>query len=77
MTQLPRFGPSNANKVVLFADFYRSPHRTSVLPKYPLPFERLDVNTLHNVDDVEELIHLIAESDVEIIASSLWTEDVT
>ena len=40
MTGLPRSGPSNANKVVLFADFRKSPHQIPVSPKHPSPFER-------------------------------------
>ena len=37
----------------------------------------LNVNTLHNVQTVEELIQLTVESDVEIIANSHETEDFT
>ena len=34
----------------------------------------LDINTLHNVHVVEELIQVTIETDAEIIAISRWTE---
>ena len=40
MTGLPRFGLSNGCKVVLFADFRRSPHPIPALPEHPPPYER-------------------------------------
>ena len=40
MTGLPRFAPSNAYKVFLFANFLRPPHQIHVSPKYSSPFER-------------------------------------
>ena len=40
MTGLPRFGLSNGYKVVLFADFRRSPHQIPVLPEHSPPYER-------------------------------------
>ena len=41
------------------------------------PAQPLDVNTLHNVYVVEEVIQLTVVSDMEIIANSHWTEDLT
>ena len=42
------------------------------------PAQLLDINTLHNVHVVEELIvQLTIESNAEIIANSHWTEDLT
>ena len=55
-----RFGLSNEYKVVLFADFRRSPHQIPVSPEHPPP--------LHNVYVVEELIQLTIETNAEIIA---------
>ena len=63
MTGISRFGPPNGNKVVLF---------NMVEPVQPL-----DINTLHNIYVVEELIQLRTESNAEIIANSHWTEDLT
>ena len=40
MTGLPQFGLSNGCKVVLFADFRRSPHQISVSPEHAPPYER-------------------------------------
>ena len=40
MTRLPRFDLSNECKVVLFADFRRSPHQIPVSPEHPPPYER-------------------------------------
>ena len=40
MTGLPRFGPSNGYKVVLFFDFRRCPHQIPVSPEYHSPSER-------------------------------------
>ena len=40
MTGFLRFGLSNGCKVVLFADFRRSPHQIPVSPKHPPPYER-------------------------------------
>ena len=40
MTRLPRFDLSNGFKVVLFADFRRSPHQMPVSPEHPPPYER-------------------------------------
>ena len=40
MTGLPRFGLSNRCKVVLFADFRRSPHQIHVTPEHPPAYER-------------------------------------
>ena len=36
----------------------------------------LDINTLHNVNVVEELIQLIVKSDAEVIANSHWSKDL-
>ena len=82
MTGLPRFDLSNRCKVVLFADFRRSPHqirRSILLHTNDLaePAQPLDINTLHNVHVVEELIQLTIKSNAEIIANSHWTEDLT
>ena len=41
------------------------------------PAQPLDINTLHNVHVVEELIELTIKSNAEIIANSHWTEDLT
>ena len=40
MTGLPRFGVSNGYKLVLFADFRRSPHQIPVSPKHHISYER-------------------------------------
>ena len=37
---LPLFGLSNGCKVVLLADFRRSPHQIPVSPEYPPPYEQ-------------------------------------
>ena len=36
----------------------------------------ININTLHNVHGVEEVIQLTIESDAEIIANSHWTADL-
>ena len=84
MTGLPRFGASNANKVIVFADFSRSPHQIPVLEGFlhhsndmTEPARPLDINTQHNVYVVEELIQFTAGSYEEIIANSHWIEDLT
>ena len=80
MTGLPRFGLSNGCKVVLLVDFRRYPSRRSILlhtNDMAEPAQPLDINTLYNVDVVEELIQLTIESNAEIIANSHWTEDLT
>ena len=41
------------------------------------PTQPLGINTLHKSHVVEELIQLTIISDVEIIANSHWTEDLT
>ena len=41
------------------------------------PAQPLNINTLHNVYVVEELIQLTIESNAEIIVNSHWTEDLT
>ena len=41
------------------------------------PAQPLDINTLHNVHVVEQLIQVTIESNAEIIANSQWTEDLT
>ena len=41
------------------------------------PAQPLNINTLHNIYVVEELIQLTIESNAEIIANSHWTEDLT
>ena len=41
------------------------------------PAQPLNINTLHNVYGVEELIQLTIESSEKIIANSHWTEDLT
>ena len=41
------------------------------------PAQSLDISTLHNVYVVNSLIQLTVESDAEITAKSLWTEDLT
>ena len=47
MTGLPRFGPSNGYKVILFADFRRYPHQKPVSPEHLPPYERhFRANTL-------------------------------
>ena len=38
------------------------------------PAQPLNINTLHNVYVVEELIQLTIESNTEIIANSYWTK---
>ena len=40
MAGLPRFVPSNGHKVVLFADFRRSPHQIPVSLEYAPPYVR-------------------------------------
>ena len=40
------------------------------------PSQPLNINTLQNVYVVEELIQLTIELNVEIIANSIWTEDL-
>ena len=40
MTGLPRFDLFNGCRVVLFADFRRSPHQIPVSPEHPPPYER-------------------------------------
>ena len=40
MTGLFRFGPSNGYKVILFADFRRSPHQIPISLEHPTPFKR-------------------------------------
>ena len=40
MIGLPRFGLSNGCKVVLFADFRRSPHQIPILPEHSPPYEQ-------------------------------------
>ena len=41
------------------------------------PAQHLNINTLHNVYVVEELIQLTIESNAEITANSHWTEDLS
>ena len=41
------------------------------------PAQQLNIITLHNIYVVELLIELTIKSDVEIIANSHWTEDLT
>ena len=84
MTGLPRFG--------LLKDARSSSSPTSADPriKYPSrrsillhtndmaePAQPLNINTLHNVYVVKELIQLTIDSSAEIIANSHWTEDLT
>ena len=77
MTGLPRFGLSNGCKVVLFADFRRSPHQIPVSPEHPLLTNDMAEPARPLNIIVEELIHLTIESNAEIIANSDWTEDLT
>ena len=78
MTGLPIFGPSKEYKVALLV-FCRSPHqsprRIAHSKDMAEPAQPLDINTLHNVYVVEELIQLTVGSDMAIIANSHWTED--
>ena len=80
MKGLPRIGPSNGYNV---ADFRRSPHqntsRRSILLRTNHISEQaqlLDINTLHNIHVVEELIQLTIESNAEITSNSHWTEQL-
>ena len=41
------------------------------------PAQPMDINILHNVYVVEELIQFTIESDAEIIANTHWTKDLT
>ena len=41
------------------------------------PAQPLDIDMLHNIHVVEELIQLTIGSEVDIIANSRWTEDLT
>ena len=41
------------------------------------PAPPLDINALHNVHVVKELIQLAVIFDAEIIANSHWTKDLT
>ena len=41
------------------------------------PAQPMDINILHNVYVVEELIQFTIESDAEIIAKFHWTEGIT
>ena len=42
-----------------------------------VPAQTLDINMLHNVYIVEELIQLTVGSDADIIVKSHWTEILT
>ena len=65
--------------LVLPTDFRKYPSRRSILHTNDMaePAQPLNINTLHNVHVVEELIQLTIESNAEIIANSHWTEDLT
>ena len=73
MKGLPRCGPSNGYKVVLFADFRRSVdlsgERSSIhlINDMAKSAQALNINMLHNVYVVEELIQLTIESNAKII----------
>ena len=81
MTGIPRFYLSNGCKVVLFAEFrINYPSRRNILlhtNDMAEPAQPLDINTLHNVHVVQELIQLTIKSNAEIIANTHWTEDLT
>ena len=68
-------------KVVLFADFRKSPHQIPVSPKHSNdmvePAQPLNIDTLHNIHVVGELMQLTVASNAEIIVNSLWAEDLT
>ena len=76
-------GYTNRCKVVLFADFRKSPHQILVSPEHSPPYKRhgraspADINTLHNVNVVEELLQPTVGSDAEIIAKLHSSEDLT
>ena len=74
MTGLSPFGPSNGCKLVLFADFRRFPHQIPAMLLHTNdmaePAQPLDINMLHNVQAVEELIQLTVISKSEIIDNS-------
>ena len=78
------FGPSDANKVVLFVDFRRSrisSHYILVSTFHSNDMaesaQTLDVITLHNLLVIVKLILLSIRSNAEIIANSRWIEDFT
>ena len=72
MTRLPRFDPSNASSRIS-ADFrIKQSSRQSILlytNDMVEPVQPLDINTLHNVQVVEELIQLVAITNAKIIAN--------
>ena len=60
--------------------FRPAPSRRSILlhtNDMAEPAQPLDINTLHNVHVVEELIQLTIELNAEINANSHWAEDLT
>ena len=74
---LPRFSPSNGNKVVHFADL---PSRRSILlttNDIAALAQPLHINKLHNAYVVEVLIQLTIESIEEIIVNTHRAEDLT
>ena len=77
MAGLSRFGLSNTNKYILFADFLSSQHQIQILLEHLSlsndmveSAQPLDINALHNVHVVEELIQLTIGPNAEIIANS-------
>ena len=84
MTGSIRFGPCSGYKVVLFADF-ADPHikypsygsillLTNDMAESP---RTLNINTVHNVYVVEEVIQLTIKLNAEIIANSHCSKDLT
>ena len=71
MTGFSRFGPPNANKVVLFTYLRKTSHQIPTSPELSSPN---DMNTLHNVYVVEECIQLTFRSNAEIIATCTGTK---
>ena len=82
MTEFSRFALSNANNIVLFADVRKSTFQISFSAEHSQLFnmaelgQPLDVNTLQNVHDIEELIQFIVGSNADI-ANYHSTEDLT
>ena len=83
MIGLPRFGPSDANKGVLFADFHILLHSNNVAEQA----QALDVNTLHNDNVIEDVMQLTVFRYMNLIfydmllsqsrLGTLWTDSVT
>ena len=78
MTGLSRFGSSQADKIILYAQRQTLVSLEQPFPnKIPEPVQQLDVNSLHNVYAIEKFMQLVVGFTAEIIANLHWTEDFT